>query len=149
MRVDEMGVVPDGCFCNRGPSGSCRSIRLPSAVACFLDDFEACIAHLRMPVTHRRAIRTTNLLERLFLEERRRLKIIPNAFGEKAVLKLMFAAMTRAAERWRAIRITDFERRQMAAIRKDLDQEYEAATGLTKQPSKEATKTKLSSRSRT
>ncbi len=36
---------------------------LPSAVACFLDDFEACIAHLRLPVTHRRAIRTTNLLE--------------------------------------------------------------------------------------
>jgi len=26
-----------------------------SAVACFMDDFEACIAHLRLPVTHRRA----------------------------------------------------------------------------------------------
>jgi transposase-like protein len=88
---------------------------LPSALACFRDDFEACIAHLRMPVTHRRAVRTTNLLERLFLEERRRLKIIPNAFGEKAVLKLMFAAMTRAADRWRAVKITDFERHQMAA----------------------------------
>jgi putative transposase len=25
-------------------------------VACFMDDFEACIAHLRFPVTHRRAI---------------------------------------------------------------------------------------------
>ena len=57
-------------------------------IACFMDDFEACIAHLRFPVTHRRAIRTTNLLERLFVEERRRLKIIPNAFGERAVLKL-------------------------------------------------------------
>ena len=34
---------------------------LPSAMACFEDDFEACIAHLRLPVTHRRAIRTTNL----------------------------------------------------------------------------------------
>jgi hypothetical protein len=33
-------------------------------VACFMDDFEACIAHLRFLVTHRRAIRTTNLLER-------------------------------------------------------------------------------------
>ncbi len=41
---------------------------LPSAVACFQDDFEAMIAHLRLPVTHRRATRTTNLLERLFLE---------------------------------------------------------------------------------
>jgi putative transposase len=99
---------------------------LPSAVACFEDDFEACIAHLRMPVTHRRAIRTTNLLERLFLEERRRLKIIPNAFGERPVLKLMFGAMTRAADRWRAIKFTDFERRQIAAVRHDLDQEYQA-----------------------
>ena len=70
---------------------------VPNAVACFEDDFEACIAHLRLPVTHRRAIRTTNLLERLFVEERRRLKIIPNGFGEKAVLKLMFGALVRAA----------------------------------------------------
>lgn len=122
---------------------------LPSAVACFQDDFEACIAHLRLPVTHRRATRTTNLLERLFLEERRRLKIIPNAFGEKAVLKLMFAAMTRAAERWRAVKITDFERRQMKALRAELDQEYEAAIGPKPDASKEKPQTQLSSRSRT
>jgi hypothetical protein len=70
------------------------------------DDFEACLAHLRFPITHRRALRTTNLLERLFLEERRRLKIIPNAFAEKAVLKLMDAAMIRAAERWRGLTVT-------------------------------------------
>ena len=54
-------------------------------------------------LTHRRAIRTTNLLERLFVEERRRLKIIPNAFGERAVLNLMFDALIRAAERWRSV----------------------------------------------
>ena len=121
----------------------------PSAVACFMDDFEACIAHLRAPVTHRRAIRTTNLLERLFVEERRRLKIIPNAFGEKPVLKLMFAAMTRAAERWRAVKITDFERRQMAALRAELDHEYEAENGLADSASKVAKPTNLSSKSRT
>jgi len=114
-----------------------------------MDDFEACIAHLRLPVTHRRATRTTNLLERLFLEERRRLKIIPNAFGEKAVLKLMFAAMTRAAERWRAIRITDFERRQMAALRQELDREYEAQTGLAHSTSKGSPNRQISSTSRT
>ncbi len=122
---------------------------LPSAVACFQDDFEACIAHLRLPVTHRRATRTTNLLERLFLEERRRLKIIPNAFGERAVLKLMFAAMTRAAERWRAVKITDFERRQMAALRTELDQEYEKQIGLKKATSKDRAADRLSSSSRT
>jgi putative transposase len=89
---------------------------LPSAVSCFEDYFEACIAHLRLPVTHRRTTRTTNLLERLFLEERRRLKIIPNSFGEKPILKLMFGALIRAAERWRGLRFTEFELRQITAV---------------------------------
>ena len=69
----------------------------PSAVACLDDDFAACIAHLRFPLAHRRTIRTTNLLERLFGEERRRTKVIPHAFGERAVLKLMYAALIRAS----------------------------------------------------
>jgi putative transposase len=120
-----------------------------SAVACFMDDFEACIAHLRFPVTHRRAIRTTNLLERLFVEERRRLKIIPNAFGERAVLKLMFGALIRAAERWRSIKITEFERRQLIAARKELDQEYETQIGLKPKLSKDTTSAKISSTLRT
>jgi putative transposase len=38
-----------------------------SAVACFMDDFEACIAHLRFPVTHRRTIRTTDEIDKSFL----------------------------------------------------------------------------------
>ena len=59
----------------------------------------ACIAHLRLSVTHRRFIRTRNLLERLFLEERRRLKIIPNGFSEKPVLDFMLRALILAAER--------------------------------------------------
>ena len=71
--------------------------------------------------------RTTNLLERLFVEERGRLKIIPNRFGEKAVLKLMFGALVRAADRWRGLRFTEFETRQLAAVRKDLDNGYAAS----------------------
>ena len=117
-------------------------------VACFMDDFEACIAHLRFPVTHRRAIRTTNLLERLFVEERRRLKIIPNAFGERAVLKLMFGALIRAAERGRSLKVTEFERRQ-ASVQKELDQEYEAMVGLNVKPSKDEIQVRKSSSSRT
>ena len=97
---------------------------LPSAVACLEDDFEACIAHLRFPLGHRRAIRTTNLLERLFGEERRRTKVIPHAFGERAALKLMYAALIRAAEHWRGIRITEFEQRQLRAIREEIDKDF-------------------------
>ena len=66
-----------------------------------------------MAITHRRAIRTTNLLERLFVEEHRQ-------------LKLMFGAMIRAAERWRAIRVNELERHQMPAAREELDHEYVA-----------------------
>lgn len=94
---------------------------LPSAVACFLDDFDACIAHLRFPVVHRRSIRTTNMLERLYEEERRRLKIIPNTFGERPVLKLMYATIIRASERWRGLKITIFERKQLEVIQQELD----------------------------
>jgi len=45
---------------------------------------------------------------------RRRLKVIPNSFGEKPVLKLMFGALVRAAERWRGLRFIEFELRQIA-----------------------------------
>jgi len=93
---------------------------LPAVVQCFRDDFDACVAHLRFPLRHRRVVRTTNLLERLFLEERWRTKIIPNAFGERPVLKLMYAAVIRAAERWRGIAVGEFEQRQLRAIREEL-----------------------------
>src|SRR5438309_9999005 len=66
-------------------------------------------------------IPVTNLLERLFGEERRRTKVIPHALNERAVLKLMYAALIRGAERWRGLRMTEFERRQLTAIRNELD----------------------------
>ena len=69
-------------------------------------------------------------------------------FGERAVLKLMFGALIRAAERWRSMTLTEFERRQLTAVRKELDHEYEAEIGLKTQPAKEAAQ-KLSSGSRT
>ena len=122
---------------------------LPSAVACLEDDFEACIAHLSCPLGHRRVIRTTNLLERLFGEERRRTKLIPHAFGERAILKLMYAALIRAAERWRGIRIGEFERRQLRAIRDELNKDFAARTAPAMAPTLTASPTRLSSKDRT
>jgi putative transposase len=101
---------------------------LPSATACFLDDFEACIAHLRLPIAHRKAIRTTNLLERLFGEERRRTKVIPHAFGERAVLKLMYAALIRASQKWRRVVISEFELKQIEELRNELNEEFKQRT---------------------
>ena len=58
--------------------------------------------------TRVRFVRPTCLRD-CFGEERRRTKVIPHAFGERAVLKLMYAALIRAAERWRGLRTTEFE----------------------------------------
>lgn len=104
---------------------------LPSATRCFLDDFEACIAHLRLPIGHRRAIRTTNLLERLFGEERRRTKVIPHAFGERAVLKLMYASLIRASQTWQRVAINEFERRQIIDLRNELNEQFKEQTAPT------------------
>lgn len=41
----------------------------------------ACSAHFRLPIGQRWAICKTNLLKGLFVEERRRWKIISNALG--------------------------------------------------------------------
>jgi len=122
---------------------------LPAVVQCFTDDFEACIAHLRFPLRHRKVIRTTNLLERLFLEERRRTKIIPHAFGERPVLKLMYAAMIRAADRWRGIAVGEFEQRQLRAIREELDRAHTERVRPVARPSASASPVRLSSKNRT
>jgi transposase-like protein len=101
---------------------------LPAATACFLDDFAACIAQLRLPIAHRRAIRTTNLLERLFGEERRRTKVIPHAFGERAVLKLMYASLVRAGQTGRKVVIGEFELKQIDELQRTLDEEFKQRT---------------------
>ncbi len=119
---------------------------LPSATACFLDDFEAAIAHLRVPIAHRRTVRTTNLLERLFGEERRRTKVIPHAFGERAVLKLMFASLLRASAGWRRVVISEFELRQLEDLRNDLDQEFKQRTVA---PASSASRHRIYSKDRT
>ena len=95
------------------------------------------------------------MLERLFGEARRRTKVIPHAFGERAVLKLMYAALIRAAERWRGLKMTEFERRQLKAIRDELDRAFAARTApaasaiLGFNPGTTAPQPRLSSKNRT
>jgi len=122
---------------------------LPTAVNCFLDDFEACIAHLKLPLAHRQATRTTNLLERLFGEERRRTKTIPHAFGERAVLKLMYAALIRASDSWRGVKVTEFEMRQLQTLREELERAHTERMRPVVSNSNEKHPTKLSSKNRT
>lgn len=94
--------------------------RFPAAVACFRDDREALLAIHRVPVRHRIRVRTTNLAERGFEEERRRTKVIPRLMSEQATMKLAFATMIRAAERWCRVSINDIERHQLKLLRAEL-----------------------------
>ena len=64
------------------------------------------------------------MLERLFGEERRRTKVIPHAFGERAVMKLMYASLIRASQSWRGVTITEFERKQLDALRDELNAQF-------------------------
>ena len=103
----------------------------PAAVACFADDREALLAVHRVPVRHRIRVRTTNLAERSFEEERRRTKVIPRLMSEKATMKLAFATMIRSAERWCRVSVSDLERQQLQLLRSEL--------GLDPPPSEDVT----------
>lgn len=92
----------------------------PSAMKAFQDDWQACVAYLRCPRVHHKSIRTTNLLERSFLEQRRRTKTIPRFFTEKSCLKLVFATLWQASQSWRGVRMSEFERQQLRLLRRQL-----------------------------
>jgi hypothetical protein len=65
---------------------------------------------------HRKFIRTTNLIERSFVEERRRAKTLPRFFTEKRCLKLVYAVLIRAAKRWPVVHITELEHQQIQLL---------------------------------
>jgi transposase-like protein len=78
---------------------------------------ESCLTVLKLPVKHRRAVRTTNLLERLFGENRRRTKVIPHFFQEGAAMKLIYATLVAASQKWRGVEITPLMYRELSALR--------------------------------
>lgn len=75
--------------------------------------------------------------------------MIPHAFGERAVLKLMYAALIRAAERWRSLKMTEFEQRQLKAIRDELEGAHAERTAPAVSPTLTASPARLSSKPRT
>jgi len=92
----------------------------PSAMKSFTNDLEACWSYMRCPAVHHKRIRTTNLLERAFVEQKRRTKIIPGFWTEKSCLKLVFATLWQASQRWRGVRMSEFEQQQLLQLRAEL-----------------------------
>jgi transposase-like protein len=92
----------------------------PAAMRSFNDDLPASLVHLELPLAHRRHVRTTNLIERSFEEERRRTKILPRFWSEHSGLKLIFAVLWRASARWPRVHITSLECKQLDLLRAQL-----------------------------
>lgn len=91
--------------------------KYPSAIQCFNDDLPSCITHLKYPLGHRRYIRTTNLLERSFEEQKRRTKVFPQHQSERACVGLVFAVLKRAADGWIKITMSQLELVQLKNLR--------------------------------
>ena len=94
------------------------SDQYPSAIKCFQDDLESCLNFMEFPSGHHRYIRTTNLIERAFLEQKRRTKIIPRFMDEKSCLKLIYATLIRVSRKWRKISMSDLDLALLKNIRK-------------------------------
>lgn len=99
--------------------------RYPSAMACLGEDLEASLEHLRFPEAHRKRIRTTNLLERLLGEGKRRTKVIPRFPGEAACLRLLYATLVKASESWHGVKMTPQILRELDALRRQPVKEQE------------------------
>lgn len=80
----------------------------PAAMKCLENDLEECLTALKFPFAHRVQIRTTNLLERLFGEGKRRTKIIPRFTSEASGLSLVFAVLVDSSEGWRGVRMKPY-----------------------------------------
>jgi putative transposase len=102
---DEAASVAEARHGLEALMGEYRSA-FPSAMAVIERDLDALVAHLRWPPEHRKRIRSTNLLERTFVEVRRRTKVIGRFPGETSALSLVWAVLELSSRGWRGVVMT-------------------------------------------
>ena len=90
----------------------------PEACRCLLDDAEASLNHLAVPQRHQQYVRTSNLVERAFVEERRRTKVIPHLFDESSLVNLVFGVLIRVSDRWGKKCFSELEQQQIRSLRR-------------------------------
>jgi transposase-like protein len=91
--------------------------RYPAAMECLERDLEESITYLRFPEAHHRRLRTTNRIERLNGETRRRTKVIPRFPTERSCLSLLYATLITASKHWRGIPMAAATLRQLQSMR--------------------------------
>jgi len=97
----------------------------PAAMKCLARDIQECLTALKFPFAHRIQIRSTNQLERLFGEGKRRTKIIPRFSSEASGLSLMFAVLVDASEGWRGVRMKPYLKERLTQMTADPESAWE------------------------
>jgi transposase-like protein len=97
----------------------------PAAMKCLGQQLEECLTALKLPLVHRVQTRTTNLLERLFGEGKRRSKVIPRFPSETSGLTLLFAVLVDASEGWRGVRMTKALQERLEQMRTEPDSQWD------------------------
>jgi len=72
---------------------------------------------LRFPEEHHRRLRTTNRVERLNGETRRRTKVIPRFPTERSCLSLLYTSLITASKHWRGVPTMAAILRQLQSLR--------------------------------
>jgi putative transposase len=92
----------------------------PEWCRCLLEDAEASLNHLAVPKRHQQYVRPSNLVERAFVEERRRTKVIPHLWTEGSLVHLVFGGLIRVSDRWGKKCFSDIEQQQIRSLRAHL-----------------------------
>lgn len=119
FHVGSAANINDGDVTNAQGIVAMYREQFPEAMKCLATDLDEVLTALRFPDSHRERIRTTNLLERLFGEGKRRSKVIPRSMSEKSGLSLMFAVLVDASASWRGVEITTAVQQRSAELRAD------------------------------
>jgi transposase-like protein len=87
----------DRAHADQAAAAFCEKFReaYPTAVECLQRDLEACLTFYAFPKCHWKTIRTTNVIERLFNEVKRRSHKMAAAFRNEGSCLLMFFAVIR------------------------------------------------------
>ena len=70
-----------------------------------------------MPKRHQQYVRTSNLVERAFVEERRRTTVIPHLWAEGSLVHLVFGVLIRVSDRWSKKCFSEIEQQQIRSLR--------------------------------
>lgn len=94
--------------------------RYPRAMECLEKSLEECLTCRKLPESHRRRVRTTNSLERLIEEGRRRTKVMGVMAGERSALSLVHAVLVDASKGWRGIHMTPSDLETLNVLRAEV-----------------------------